>query len=48
MARALGVANAAILAAGVILIAAAGVYLLRRAHLTHDRPPPIKPRDPDA
>ncbi len=37
MARALGVANAALLAAGVILIAAAGVYLLRRAHAKRDR-----------
>src|SRR5665213_70571 len=32
MARALGVANAALLAAGVILIGAAAVYLVRRAH----------------
>ena len=47
MARALGVANAALLAAGLILLAAAGVYLLRRARATRDRPSRIEPGDPD-
>ncbi|HEY8762719.1 MAG TPA: hypothetical protein VIM18_00870 [Solirubrobacteraceae bacterium] len=47
MARALGVANAAVLAAGVILVGAAGIYLWRRSDARHDRPPPNGPRDPD-
>ena len=47
MARALGVANAALLAAGVILIGAAGFYLWRRTHARHDRPRPNGPGAPD-
>jgi len=48
MARALGVANAALLAAGVILAGAAGFYLWRRTHARHDRPQTNGPGDPDA
>jgi membrane protein DedA with SNARE-associated domain len=48
MARALGVANAALLAAGVILVGATAFYLVRRAHARHDRPPPSWRGDPDA
>jgi membrane protein DedA with SNARE-associated domain len=48
MASALGVANAALLAAGVILLGAAAFYLWRRAHAKHDRLPPNRPGDPDA
>lgn len=48
MARALGVANAALLAAGVILVGAAAWYLVRRAHARHDRPLPDRPGDLDA
>jgi membrane protein DedA with SNARE-associated domain len=48
MARALGVANAALLAAGVILAGAAGFYLWRRTHARHDRPQTHGPGDPDA
>jgi membrane protein DedA with SNARE-associated domain len=48
MARALGVANAALLAAGVILVGATAFYLVRRAYARHDRPPPNRPGAPDA
>jgi membrane protein DedA with SNARE-associated domain len=48
MARALGVANAALLAAGVILAGAAGFYVWRRTHARHDRPQTNGPGDPDA
>jgi membrane protein DedA with SNARE-associated domain len=48
MARALGVANAALLAAGVILVGATVFYLVRRAYAKHDRPPPNRPGAPDA
>jgi membrane-associated protein len=48
MARALGVANAALLAAGVILAGAASFYLWRRTHARHDRPSPNGPGAPDA
>jgi LPXTG-motif cell wall-anchored protein len=47
MARALGVVNAALLAAGVILMGAAGFYLWRRTQVRHDRPPAKRPGDPD-
>jgi hypothetical protein len=48
MARALGVANAALLAAGVTLVAAAAFYLLRRARARREGPPENHPGDPDA
>lgn len=48
MARALGVANAALLAAGIILVGAAGFYLWRRTDARHDPLPPNRPGDPDA
>jgi membrane protein DedA with SNARE-associated domain len=48
MARALGVANAALLAAGVILAGAASFYLWRRTHARHDRPLTNGPGDPAA
>jgi membrane protein DedA with SNARE-associated domain len=47
MARALGVANAALLAAGAILIGAAGVYLWRRTHPQRDQRPASRPGDRD-
>jgi membrane protein DedA with SNARE-associated domain len=47
MARALGVANAALLAAGVILVGAAGFYLWRRTSPRRDQPPATPPGDPD-
>ena len=47
MARALGVVNAALLAAGVILMGAAGFYLWRRTQVRHDRPTAKRPGDPD-
>jgi membrane protein DedA with SNARE-associated domain len=48
MARALGVANAALLAAGVILAGSAGFYMWRRTHARHDRPQANGPGDPAA
>jgi membrane protein DedA with SNARE-associated domain len=48
MARALGVANAALLAASVILVGAAALYLVRRTHARRGGAPENRPGDPDA
>jgi len=48
MARAFGVANAAVLAAGVILAGAAGFYLWRRTNARHEQPETTGPGDPAA
>ena len=41
MARALGVANAALLAAGVVLVGGGAVYVVRRARAAHRRDPDV-------
>src|SRR5664279_1464426 len=48
MARALGIANAALLAAGVILVGAAALYLLRRTHARRRGAPENRPGGPAA